>query len=168
MVLTVILVVLIVGMVLLLLIPVELCVDTRTNQYYLKIGHLAKASVQSHETEIICVKLNIIGYQRHLFPLQMQVKKKAKHRKPKSRRTKAKELQGNFNKGLKILKSFKVREFLIDIDTGDCIYNAKLYPVAALLNYRFGGCHVNFQGRNQLVLRIENRPIYILRSFINL
>ncbi|MBT8304412.1 MAG: hypothetical protein KJP09_08075 [Bacteroidia bacterium] len=168
MVLTVILLVLFVGIVLLLLIPVELCIDTRTDQYYLKIGHLAKASVQSHETEIVCVKLNIIGYQRLLFPLQMQMKKKAKQNKKKSKRKRIDELQGNFKKGLKVMKSFKVREFLIDVDTGDCIYNSKLYPVAALLNYRYGGCHVNFQGRNQLVLRIENRPIYILRSFINL
>ncbi len=72
-----------------------------------------------------------------------------------------------FRTGLRLLKSFRIKQFLLNVDTGNCISNAKLYPVFAFLNYRVGGFNINFQGRNQLVLHIQNRPIHIIRSFIN-
>ena len=54
------------------------------------------------------------------------------------------------------------------MDTGNCILNAKLYPLFALLNYYTGNFYINFQGRNQLVLLVKNRPIDIIKSLINL
>ena len=67
----------------------------------------------------------------------------------------------------KLLKSFKVTQFRLEVDTGNCILNAKLFPVMALLNYFKQGFNVNFENRNTLVLQIQNRPIYIIKSFIN-
>ena len=68
----------------------------------------------------------------------------------------------------RMLRTFKVKEFLLDFDSGNCITNAKLYPVFVYLNYQIGGFHINFQGRNQLVLQLHNRPIHIIKSFINI
>lgn len=73
----------------------------------------------------------------------------------------------NFKTGLRLLRSFKVKTFYMNIDTGDCISNAKLYPVFAFLNYRYGGFNVNFDNRNQVILELQNRPIYIIKSFFN-
>ena len=65
-----------------------------------------------------------------------------------------------------ILKTFKVKKILVNIDTGDCILNAKLYPVFAFLNYNFGSFKINFTGRNQMVLCIQNRPFNIIKTFM--
>lgn len=56
----------------------------------------------------------------------------------------------------------------MNIDTGDCIANSKLYPVFSFLSYQFGGFHVNYKGQNTLVLAVENRPIRIIKSFFNI
>jgi len=69
---------------------------------------------------------------------------------------------------MRFLKSFKVKKLLLNIDTGNCILNAKLYPFFSLLNYQIGNFSINFQGRNRLALEVENRPIDIIKSIINL
>lgn len=68
---------------------------------------------------------------------------------------------------VKLVRSFRIKKFRMEIDTGDSVMNAKLYPMYAVfpfLNIDFG---INFEGRNELALVIENRPIRIIRSFIN-
>ena len=47
-----------------------------------------------------------------------------------------------FKTMLRLLKSFKVQKLLVDIDTGDCILNAKLYPIFGFLNYHVGNFKV--------------------------
>ena len=70
------------------------------------------------------------------------------------------------SKIINLIRSFKITRFAIMMDTGDCITNAKLYPVAAFINHHYGPCNVNFTNRNLLVLRIENRPIRLLRYYL--
>ncbi|WP_372794506.1 hypothetical protein [Lutibacter sp.] len=74
----------------------------------------------------------------------------------------------DFKKGLQILKSFKIKRFNLEIDTGDYTLNAKLYPVFVFLNYNLGHFKVNFEDRNQLVLHLQNRPINIIKLFFHL
>ena len=73
----------------------------------------------------------------------------------------------SFRKGLRILKSFTMKKLLVNVDTGDCILNTKLYPAFAFLNYHIGDFNINYKGENKLVVHIQNRPIYIITSFIN-
>ena len=73
----------------------------------------------------------------------------------------------NFRKGLRIIKSFKIKRMQLNIDTGDCIMNAKLFPVFAFLNYKVGGFTINFEGRNQVALHAQSRPINIIKSIFN-
>ena len=70
--------------------------------------------------------------------------------------------------GYKLIKSFKIKQLLLDIDTGNCITNSKWYPVFYLLNNNLGGFNINFKGKNEMVLCLRNRPIYILKAFINI
>jgi len=151
-----------------LLIPIVLYIDTKTEQYYVRLGALAKASVEAHETEIILIKLKVAFLRFNFYPLRAKEKPKDKKARVKQN-THKRSVKGYrvFRKGLRLLRTFTIKRLLVDIDTGDCISNAKLYPVAALLNYRWGDFHVNFEGRNRLALHLENRPIYMIRSFIN-
>lgn len=144
--------------------PIVLFIDTATNQYYLQFWGLAKASIQSDEEELIRIRLKVFFLNFSFYPLRKSGSKKT--RKTKEVQVKKKGKRMSFRTGLRLLKTFKVKRLLLNIDTGNCITNAKLYPVFAFLNYKTGGFNINFQGRNQLVLHIQNRPIHIIRSFI--
>lgn len=150
----------------LLLMPIVLFMDTATNQYYLQLSGLAKASVESHAEEFIRIKLKLFFLSFYFYPLKNN-KGSKKTKKIENKVVKKKGNRLDFAKGLRILKSFRVKNFLFDIDTGDCILNAKLYPLFALLNYHVGGFSVNFEGRNRVGLHIYSRPIYIIKSFFN-
>lgn len=148
----------------LLLVPIVLFIDTDTNTYYIKLKGLATASIEKHELEIIRIKLKIPFYQFYYYPFKKKsslIQKKLVKR-GKVNRWKRMRIQ----KIVRMLRSFKVKRFMIDIDTGNCITNAKLFPIFGFLNYQIGIFNINFEGRNRMALHLENRPIYIIRSFI--
>ena len=151
----------------LLLMPIILSINTRTNDYFIQLKGLAKANIETHEDELIRIKLKVFFLTFYFFPIDEYYKRKrAKKLKPKKLKTKSRK-HLDLNQGLQVLKTFKVKQFAIDIDTGNVITNAKLYPAFAFLNYHIGGFYVNFEGRNQLAVRIQNRPIDIIKVFIN-
>lgn len=150
-----------------LLVPIVLFIDTKTNQYYIHFKSLAKISIEGNEEALIKIKLKLFFLNFDFFPLKTNKKNiKKEHEKKRSPKISRKRI--DTKTGLRLLKTFKIKHFYINIDTGDCIYNAKLYPIFTLLNYRTGYFNINFTGNNRLILHLENRPIYILKSFINL
>jgi len=147
-----------------LFIPIIIFIDTATNQYYIQLKGLAKASVEKHLEELIRIKLKVVFFDFYFYPLRKKSPVKAKKLVKKSSVKKRKQI--GLKKIFRMLRSFKVKRFLIDIDTGDCMTNAKLYPIYGLLNYGIGTFNINYESRNRMVLYMENRPIYILKSFI--
>jgi len=150
-----------------LLVPIIIFIDTNTNQYYIHLKSLAKISIEGNEESLIKIKLKLFFLNFNFFPLRKN-KKYIKKEHLKKRNSKTSRNRISAKTSIRLLKTFKVKHFVLNIDTGDCIYNAKLYPIFALLNYRIGHFKINFIGNNQLKLHLENRPIYILKSFINL
>jgi len=136
-------------------------IDTSINCYYLKLNGIFRINVESHESEIIILHLHVFFLNFSFYPLRpkKRIKSNKKHKKSKF---------FTFRQVYRILRSCRIKRLFIDVDTGDCIENAKLYPAFALLNYSGGNFNINFEGRNKLVLHIHNRPIYIIKSFINL
>lgn len=61
-----------------LLVPVILFVDTATNQYYIQLKGVAKASIESHKEELLRIKLKIFFLNFYFYPLRYKgsVKKK--------------------------------------------------------------------------------------------
>lgn len=150
------------------MIPIVLFIDTKTNEYYIRVKGLVKASIESHKEELIRIKLRLFFLNFYFYPLRNIGS--GKNKKIENRTKNKKKTSKGFDiaKSLRMIKSFKVKRFLFDIDTGDCILNAKLYPLFALLNYSVGGFRINFEGKNRMELHICNRPIYLIKSFINL
>ena len=149
----------------LLLVPIVLFIDTDKKQYYLQLKGLAKASVEADRKEVLRINLKTLFMNFYFYPIRSFRTEKEKEKKEMKRKWSRSNL--GLRRLLKIVKSFKVKKIRLTVDTGDCIANAKLYPVFANLDYKIGGFHVNFEGRNQLKLHIENRPIYIIKSFFN-
>ncbi|REE79888.1 hypothetical protein BX611_2787 [Lutibacter oceani] len=164
--LTIFFVLLLLFIVYLLWMPIVLCINTNTNKYFIQFLGLAKASIEGDKKEILKLKLNVLFFNFYFYPLKLKsIKQKGTVKTKKNTKT---NKIGNLKKGIRILKSFKVKKIVVEIDTGDCIMNAKLYPVFALLNYNFGNFRINFEGRNQMVLYMQNRPFNIIKSFINI
>jgi hypothetical protein len=146
--------------------PILLKIDTQSGEYYLKLKGLVALSAEGDPEEIIRLKLNVFFMKFTFYPLQKS--KDGKHKKLASKR------KSNPRKGIalkkiwRMLRTFKVKTLLVDLDTGDYTLNARLYPVFMLLNATKATFRINFADRNRLALQIQNRPIYILKSFINL
>jgi len=147
--------------------PMVLYIDTAKNNYYLQLKGLAKANLLTDETEIIKVKLKVLFFNFYIYPFKPK-KTSVKVKKTKKKTAKKSAKQIGIKKIIKLIKTFKVKQFRMDVDTGDYIANAKLYPLFTLLNYKYGGFHVNFEDRNTMLLSLENRPIRIIKTFINI
>ena len=160
----VLLIVVVLLLVLLLVSPLNLYVNTNTRDYYLQFGNLFTARIEPHEEKVVCVHIKLFFFDFYLYPLQYKKKTKKKDsgskRKGFDRKFFTKARMRN------LLRSFNIKKLWLNIDTGDYIANAKLFPVCWLLNYTKGTFTVNFEGKNELVLHLQNRPIRILRSFI--
>ncbi|MCW5517982.1 hypothetical protein [Muriicola sp. Z0-33] len=148
-----------------LFVPIELFIDTRGNNYYLQLKGLAKVQIEGHQDEVLRIKLMAFFMRFYFYPLRKWNTTKKKGQKKEIAKKKRKYL--DLKKGLRLLRSFKVKRLLIEMDTGDCISNAKLYPVFAFLDYHVGEFYINFEGRNRLAIHLQNRPIRIIKSFIN-
>lgn len=148
----------------LLLMPLELKADTATHRLELRVGHLARACLEDDAEEIVHVKLHVPFASFCWRPtdlMRMRMKRRRQKSKKKSRGS------GITLNWIRLLRSFRVRYFSWDLDTGDPVWNAKLYPVAFLLQTRGVGVRVNFWHYNRLAFRITNRPVYLLKSIVN-
>jgi hypothetical protein len=149
-----------------LLVKIDLMINTNTNQYYIQLRGLAKASIEEHPIEMLRIKLHLIFINYYFYPLRY-IGKNEKKKNIGKEKNKIRSKIGLRN-GLQLLKSFKIKRFDLNIDTGDYTLNAKLYPLFLFLNNGVGHFNVNFEDRNQFVLHLQNRPIDIVKSFINL
>ena len=148
----------------LLLLPINIVIDSIDNQYFVSLGSLAKANVAKDDDYLLRIDLRTLFLRFKFYPL----KKRAAKKKKKKRETEKKKIKWSQIKSIfRIVRSFEVKQFSLDIDTGHCITNAKLYPVFAFLDFWVGNYRVNFIGRNSIVLHLQNRPYRIIKSFIN-
>lgn len=148
-------------MTVILLLPMELYVDTDKNQYYFTLRGLAKIWLESDPTEVFKIGLKMFFYTHYFYPLR----KKRKTKQPKKQNERRK--RWSIGQTMALLQTFRLKRFWLDIDIGDCIMNAKLYPLFSLASFCGLPCHINFNDTNRLILHIQNRPIDLLKGFIN-
>ena len=149
----------------LLWMPIIIKIDTVTSEYFIQFKGLAKASILGDKQELIKIKLKVLFMNFDLFPLQKMFSRKKQLKEPEKKNKNW--TMGKGQKALKVLRSFKVKHLILEMDTGDIILNAKLYPVLFFMNRFKGSYAINFENRNRLALHLENRPIRIIKSIIN-
>ncbi len=149
----------------LLVLPVDIVINTNADQYYMRLGGLGRAEVIGNPDYIVGVRFrNAIG-SYHFYPLKKRKKSSPKKQKKKSRFRMG---RSPVRTAYRLLRSFEVRKLSLDIDSGNCITNARIYPVFALWNFLGGDFNINFFGRNSAEIHLRNRPYRIIKSFINL
>ena len=159
---TLVVIALLLGMILFM--PITLCIDTDKELYYLRLKGLFKMSMEADKMEVIRIRVHTVFKDFYYYPLRKKKSRKKKSKKIKLKRKK----RFSMTKILRVLKSFKLRKFNLDIDTSNCITNARLYPLFAFLNHKYGGFNINYEGRIKVLIYIENKPLRLLRSFINI
>lgn len=147
----------------LLCMPLQFCLNSYQDRYYLRFGGLGQASLERDPAEVVQIHLKVLFMNFYIKPSQLRSwgsRKKAGQPKRKGSAFPKLNWMG-------ILRSFEVKRFKLEIDTGDLLLNARLYPICALVKNRLGDVQINFQNRNQILLEVFNRPIYILKAIIN-
>ena len=148
----------------LLFMPLDLVVNTEKDEYFLRIGVLGRAGIEKDEDYLIRIRLRTLFTHFDYHPLKKRTPKKKKADKGKKKR----RFKWSYIRTAgRLIKSFEVKRFFLELDTGNCITNARLYPVFSFLQFQGISCGVNFNHRNTLVMHLHNRPIRIIKSFIN-
>lgn len=150
----------------LLFMPLELCLDSYRQRYYLRFGSLATVSLERDPIELLRLHLRVLFVNFFWRPSDLQ-RWHGKKKKPGTGKTGGKSRGMTPGQVRKILRSFRVKAFHIEIDTGNPVLNARLFPIVYLLGKQGREAEINFLGRNRVLVRIANRPIYILNTFIN-
>jgi hypothetical protein len=144
----------------LLLNPFVLHLDTRQGIYSLGWWGMASAHVTGSELGPV-LRIWMLGWRKQFSLLDlMGPSPKAEKKKPEKKKKRSgwkRPRWFTFRLGLRILRTFRVREFRLHLDTGDFVRNAYWWPVFYILSGRKGGLSINFQGENELVLIMSNR-----------
>ncbi len=152
----------------LLLSPLDLRIDTQNNLYFLRWRYLARAEVLSDDGPGLAVRLWVGPFRWRFDLLEWAGKEKTEKPKPE-KKEKAKRKKSRMPKWAtirRIIRTFRVRRCFVDLDTGDYTRNAWLFPLFYLLRRPRAAVRVNFQGRNEVDLWIQNRPINVLIAFL--
>ena len=148
----------------LLLMPLELCIDSYQGKYYFQMGFLARVSVEKDPVEFLRLHLRVLFM--NFFWRPSDFRRWGKQKK-KSAQKGGKKRNITLGQGKRLLRSFRVKAFRLELDTGNPVLNARLFPMCFLLGKHGGDVGINFLGRNNILLQIANRPIYILNALIN-
>ena len=152
----------------LLLTPFEIQIDTLTGNYRLRWRGIASARLAGEADEPL-LRLWLMGWRKELSLWDLAVSSgKREEREPKSRKKEGwkrpRWLTWRF--ALRLLQTFRVKIFRLQIDSDDYVLNAWLFP----LFYRFSAgrrqLNINFSGRNELELYVTNRIWNVLWVFI--
>lgn len=147
--------------------PVSLHVHSHSKEFYANIWNVFFARLLIIQSEL-AIQLSFFTWKWIYFPLRSRSAKRITP--PEEKATQRKKWKRpsfmRIDRIKAILSSFKIREFDLDIDTRDVVWNAYLYPVSAFLVYRGYPVRVNFQNRFHIDLVIENRLGSILKALI--
>ena len=133
--------------------PLQIQIDTRIPEVYVRWVSLGKAKLVFDEDKWwLKISVFFISKKWELEKLLHNPRKKVKKVKLKPGTKKSKFLRRLF----KIIKSSRITRWQIAIDTGDNVKNAWLYH----LNFYPAFCHlhINFFDENYLFLEIRNAP----------
>lgn len=152
-------------------------VDTVTSEYYVSFGNQIKMDLFFMDG-FPMLRAKIFFIQKEIDPLEPNTKKKKKkkEKKEKDKKEKTKKREIVDKPGLaktairqikKIIKTFNVKKFHLNIDTNDFIYNSYLAGLFSAINRGNLLLQTNYTGDFFLKINIQNRIVNILMPLIS-
>jgi hypothetical protein len=151
----------------LLITPLELIIHSSANEYKLHWGWLFTARLIPLQNDLM-LRIRLPFFHKDFFPLHPKPSRKStqKTKSRKKRQRTSKNPRKAFKLIRAVLRSFRIRQFRLDIDTDNYVTNAYLYPLFYFLNRSKGSWQVNYNNRFELDLEMDNRPIRLIRYIL--
>lgn len=151
----------------LLIAPFVITIDTIQNQYEIQLISIGWVKLV-FEKEQALLRLKIFFFKKTILLDPARLFKSKPKKKPKKRKKKKKPVRWlkMKNKFKRVIQSFQLKKFWLNIDTDNFYYNAFIYPIFFFIkgkNYRL---NINYQGINEFSLVLRNRPIRILFALL--
>lgn len=155
-------IILILGVLLFMLfIPIIIEINTIKKIYQLRISMIG--SIDMMLSDKITFQLKLFGIKKTFAPFDAIRQQKEENTKSEIKTGEIKNI--STKKLFSLIRSFKVKRIYVNIDTKDYIQNALLFPLFFLLNTKKRQLSINYFGRNELILVIENNIYRILQAF---
>ena len=147
----------------LLLTPIVFEVDSDAGQFEVRITGIARANVILKEQ--LWLQLWVLGFTFRIDPLK-PAKRKTHHELKKKKEGARFSLKSMATKSRMLIRTFHVRKFYCDLDSGNFLLNSWLYPAFHFIDPAHHHWNVNFNGRTSVALTIENNLLRIMRILL--
>lgn len=146
-------------------VPIILEINTRSGWYGLRVGRQFSLRIVIDEITDPQVEWRYVWWYKRWSilrqlarrsvdkPQKTDSKRPAKKKKKKRRKRSAL----SFSSIRALLATFKCQRFYLEMDTGDVVRNAWLYPVGTFCQAKGWPVAINFEGRQTLICQVENR-----------
>lgn len=146
----------------LLLSPLQLEIDSRESQARIKWASIGNATIWYDDDWWLGFR--VLFFQRKIRLSSMKAKPKHGAAARPVKKVKKKR-KGLLRKMIRVLQTFRVKEWRLAVDTGDFTFNAQAFPLNYFPGFR-NHLQINFNDENYLFIRIWNRPIRVLFAFL--
>jgi len=149
---------------LILISPIRLVIDSNSNTYYVSWKGIASAQLISENKDLI-IRIKTLVYKKDFSPLKYK-KKEKKEKKGMQKSESKKSGRITFQKMKRMLQSFTIRAFYLNLDTDNYIINGYLYPFFHFVDYPNKSMKINYVGKNDVQLIVENRLYKIINAYL--
>jgi len=150
-------------MVFLLCSPLRIVVNSQTDTFSLRWKGIVCVNFLFIRKQPF-LSIQFLGFSRN-YNLYQFGQKDEKKKQPKSKRSK-KRSKLTFSKMRRLVQSFTVRSLYINLDTDDFIVNGYLVPVFQALNGHNKSFKINYIGRNEIRLIVENKLYRLIKAYL--
>jgi hypothetical protein len=136
----------------------RLCVELR----WWSIGHMHLLTENGRWT----LKFRVWFYSKQLLIDSMGRKASGKNQSRHRKKKTGKSLRKWMNTALHVLKTFRISQCTVSVDTGDAVMNSWMHIgyVSPLIRNHV---NINYSSQNKVFIQVRNRPIRILYAFVN-
>lgn len=141
-------------------------VNTQQNLYQLSWGLARVQFIPATDGGYFQVRYAFWHWE---FPLLKLLAKPSSPKKPETKGKMARKKGTgffSFRRLRRVMRTFKLRFFYLDVDTDDFVYNAYWYPLFRVLSSPTRKLNINFAGRNRCAFEVHNRVYDVLIALI--
>lgn len=151
--------------------PLTLYLQSEKGIAYVQWYGMAMMEMKWEDEKGLIFLFWIFGYRKEFRPKlgfwSWKKKKIKKTKKSKNQKEKSWPFRRIQHIAWAMVRTCRVRIFRLTLDTGDVIRNAQLVPLFAHLNFWMGSnMNVNYTGKTELEIKIQNRLIDLAVAFL--
>ncbi|MCB9080898.1 MAG: hypothetical protein H6555_04205 [Lewinellaceae bacterium] len=158
-----------VGLVWLLFAPWILIINSTRRQYRLTWRSVGYVEIIPEKDDLLISLWWWFGHRQWSLLRLLAQRPRSAEKQPRAlQKAKAKRSRwGAFRRWRRVLTSFQVRRWWLNIDTNDYVLNAYLFPVLYLLPFTRQHLNINFQQQFDVEIDVRNSLGRVLWAFFN-